>query len=130
METKPKSGTPEYRAWYYSQNQAKQKQHKKNNCARNKKYVHDYRKSNKCSKCEEDRWYLLEFHHIDPSTKFRNVCDMADQAYAISRVQEEIDKCALVCRNCHMEFHHLERQNIVRTFNEYLKTPISELKTT
>ena len=120
IEQKPKSGTPEYRDWYYKNNRAKAKSHKKANCARNKKYVTEYRKSNKCAKCKEDRWYLLEFHHIDPSTKFRNICDMADQAYAISRVEEEIAKCALVCRNCHSEFHHLERNNLVSTFTQYL----------
>lgn len=42
---------------------------------------------------------LLEFDHIDPDTKERNVCDMAN--YAWDAIQEEIDKCRVVCKVCH-----------------------------
>jgi 5-methylcytosine-specific restriction endonuclease McrA len=46
----------------------------------------------------------LVFHHIDPATK-----DFAIAGRGITRswekVKKEINKCVLVCHNCHAEIH-------------------------
>ncbi len=46
----------------------------------------------------------LEFHHLDPSQK-----DFGISFRGLSRswmkVKAELDKCVLVCSNCHMEIH-------------------------
>tara|TARA_R110000737_G_scaffold306758_1_gene314487 strand:+ start:298 stop:678 length:381 start_codon:yes stop_codon:yes gene_type:complete len=126
MKVKPKSNTPEYRAWYYknkykSTNKLKKKVFEK----RNKDFIQRVKKISKCCKCGlNNKPYLLEFHHLDPSTKYKNVTDLQFNAYGIKRIKEEIRKCVMVCRNCHMEYHHLERQKMVRTFDEYLKLKI------
>tara|TARA_R110000744_G_C19035280_1_gene526007 strand:- start:149 stop:544 length:396 start_codon:yes stop_codon:yes gene_type:complete len=121
MENKPKGGTAEYRALYYHQNKAKAKKHKKGYEKRNKEFVQRYKKQCKCVKCGlSNKPYLLEFHHLDPSTKYKNVTDLQFNAYSMKLIKEEIRKCVMICRNCHMEYHHLERQNIVTTFKQYL----------
>ncbi|MBI2337378.1 MAG: hypothetical protein HYU97_11525 [Deltaproteobacteria bacterium] len=52
------------------------------------------------NKCPE----ALEFHHLDPSEK-----DFAISQYGHSRswerVQRELDKCVMLCANCHREIH-------------------------
>lgn len=62
-------------------------------------------KGGKCSKCGYSLDHsALEFHHVDMSTKEFNI-----SKYALNRpwkeVQDELDKCILLCANCHREVH-------------------------
>jgi len=50
---------------------------------------------------------LLEFDHIDPSTKAYNVCDMG--GYSWELIQTEVDKCRVLCKVCHVK--HTANQN-------------------
>ena len=117
-------GTKEYHAQYYAKNSAKAKKHKKAYEKRNKEFIIRFRKKCKCIKCNLNKWYLIEFHHIDPSTKYKDVTNLQFNAYSIQKIKEEIRKCVPICRNCHMEYHYLERQKEVSTFEEYLKLKI------
>lgn len=63
-------------------------------------------KGGKCSVCGYDRCIAaLEFHHIDPKTKSFGIAQQG-QTRSWDRVQEELDKCILVCANCHREIEH------------------------
>lgn len=44
----------------------------------------------------------LEFHHKDPKEKDFNI---SGRSYSIERLKKEVDKCILVCGNCHTEIH-------------------------
>jgi len=60
----------------------------------------------KCVKCGYNKCIAaLEFHHLDPAQKDFN---LARKGYTFSwdRVREEVEKCILVCANCHREIHH------------------------
>src|ERR1700722_18143959 len=61
---------------------------------------------NKCVKCDstED----LQFDHIDPSTKYKNITEMTDCSEL--RQLEEIQKCQLLCRK-----HHDEKTIVIDT---------------
>ena len=50
---------------------------------------------------------LLEYDHIDPTTKKYNVCDMKGNKW--EKIKEEIDKCRVVCKVCHCK--HTGKQN-------------------
>ena len=57
----------------------------------------------KCQLCGFNRWSgALEFHHRDPSTKdpalFRRLKNFEN-------LKPELDKCILLCSNCHQEEH-------------------------
>lgn len=45
----------------------------------------------------------LEFHHRDPSTKLMNVPIMS--SYSRERVMSEINKCDVLCGDCHRKRH-------------------------
>ena len=45
----------------------------------------------------------LDFHHTDPSTKKLTLSHLYKHSW--DKVKEEIDKCLLVCANCHREIH-------------------------
>ena len=48
----------------------------------------------------------LTFHHIDPRDKSFNI-EMKNIAnHEWQTVLEEVDKCQLLCHNCHHEMHH------------------------
>lgn len=73
-----------------------------------------------CKKCGESRYYVLDFHHIDPSVKDETVSRMASQRNKIEDIQKEIEKCIVLCSNCHREFHYLEEKEGL-TIEDYLK---------
>ena len=47
----------------------------------------------------------LHFHHRDPSTKLFAISDALQ--YGPKKLQEEIDKCDLLCASCHTSHHNL-----------------------
>lgn len=61
----------------------------------------------KC-KCGEDHPAALQFHHKDPTTKSFSVSTKtmaATKQFNWVRIREELDKCELVCANCHAKHH-------------------------
>lgn len=61
-------------------------------------------KGGKCVICEYDRCIkALEFHHTDPKEKDFTLGSNTNRAW--EKVKAEIDKCVLVCANCHREIH-------------------------
>ena len=78
----------------------------------------DKAKANGCKKCGEKRLYVLDFHHRDPSVKEGTINHMLKSS-SYNKLIEEIDKCDVLCANCHREFHYLERENGI-TYEEYL----------
>lgn len=46
----------------------------------------------------------LEFHHIDPTKKLFRISAAVSESIT-PRLLEEINKCILLCSNCHREYH-------------------------
>lgn len=62
-------------------------------------------KGGRCCVCGYNRYIgALDFHHIDPSVKEFNISHL--RSYSWGNVKSEVDKCVLVCKNCHSEIHH------------------------
>jgi 5-methylcytosine-specific restriction endonuclease McrA len=62
-------------------------------------------KGGRCQVCGYDRCAeALEFHHLDPTKKDFGI---SSKGYARSweKVRKEVDKCFLLCANCHREVH-------------------------
>ena len=60
----------------------------------------------RCQKCGDNREYTLDFHHINPNEKENDIARMTSNNYRIDRVLDEIEKCIVLCSNCHREFHY------------------------
>lgn len=77
-------------------------------------------KGGSCKKCGERRLQCLDFHHLIPSKKDIEVSYLIS-SYSIDHphIKEEIDKCILLCKNCHSDFHYLEKKGDL-TIEEYL----------
>ena len=62
-------------------------------------------KGGKCECCGYNKCMAaLDFHHVDSSEKDSNWKKM--RAWKFEKVKKELDKCRLVCRNCHAEIHY------------------------
>ncbi len=69
----------------------------------NKKRAIEY-KGGKCEKCGYDRCIeALEFHHLNSEQKDANFRNM--RGWTDKRRIKELDKCTLLCSNCHREIH-------------------------
>lgn len=59
----------------------------------------------KCNNCGYDKCYgALDAHHIDHTTKSFTISGAHSRSWNI--ILEELDKCVLLCSNCHQEHHH------------------------
>ena len=58
-----------------------------------------------CEKCGYNKYQgALEFHHLDPTQKDFNISH--GKGYTFNdKIKNELDKCILVCANCHREIH-------------------------
>jgi hypothetical protein len=62
-------------------------------------------KGGKCQLCGYSKCPgALEFHHLDPSKKDFNLSRYRVRAFN-EQIRQEIDKCLMVCANCHREIH-------------------------
>jgi len=76
----------------------------------------------RCSRCGYDRCdEALEFHHRDCSKKDFGISSRG-HSRSWKRVQEELDKCVLLCANCYREVHtdlQLQRETAVEKSGEF-----------
>ena len=59
----------------------------------------------KCNRCPENHIACLEFHHIDPTEKEGNIGQIC-RNYSTKRLLKEIEKCEILCANCHRKEHY------------------------
>ena len=78
-------------------------EHSKNHKAKRKQRAIEYA-GGSCEVCGYDKCpTALEFHHRDPSEKEFSIGHLISLRW--SRLQIELDKCQLLCANCHRELH-------------------------
>ena len=86
-------------------------------------YSYEYKKRNKqkailykggrCQRCDYDKCSAaLHFHHVDSSTKSFNISQGIAKKWDV--IKQELDKCILLCMNCHFEEHEkIDNENRV-----------------
>lgn len=61
-------------------------------------------KGGKCLVCGYNKCSgALDFHHVDPKEKDFSISKVTK---GWDKVKDELDKCVLLCSNCHREVHH------------------------
>lgn len=62
-------------------------------------------KGGKCQLCGYNKYYgALEFHHNNPLEKDHEWTKLRLQSW--DKIVAELDKCTLLCANCHRETHY------------------------
>jgi superfamily II DNA helicase RecQ len=54
-----------------------------------------------CADCGEPDPIVLEFDHINPTNKLDNIGTLISRGVSKKVLEEELDKCEVVCANCH-----------------------------
>jgi hypothetical protein len=90
----------EYTKAHYHNNKKQYFNRNKRRRKEAREYVINYKKTHAC-KCGENRWWVLDFHHIDK--KRENISSLL--AHGVETVKNEIEKCEIVCANCHRDLH-------------------------
>ena len=89
---------PEYKARHYA---SKQKRHDEN-----KRLLTERKEQSPCSSCGEYHpACCMDYHHLDPSIKEKQISSMLS-ANSWKKIEEEIAKCVLLCSNCHRKIHN------------------------
>lgn len=57
-------------------------------------------------------WFVMEFDHRDASTKLGNVPQLAGRV-SLRRLLEELEKCDIVCANCHRVRTYVRREGAI-----------------
>ena len=69
-----------------------------------KKFLVEY-KGGKCEKCGYHKCIqALEFHHRNPEEK-KFALSKISPSISLTELAAEVDKCILLCANCHRELH-------------------------
>jgi hypothetical protein len=74
----------------------------------------------KCEKCGETNFFKLCFHHTNSEDKEYRMSSMWGKNW--KKIEREVEKCELMCQNCHYEFHEKPetfRTNDKKIFLEY-----------
>lgn len=70
-----------------------------------RQFVRDYLADKSCSRCPENHIACLDFHHRDPDAKEFKINAAYERRYSKAKIMKEIEKCDIVCANCHRKLH-------------------------
>ena len=89
------------------------KQWRRENHERNQQYVDIYKLSTGCQVCGYNKYAkVLDFHHTGEDKEF-SIGHAITQCMKLEKIKEEIEKCIVLCRNCHAELHIKENIGLV-----------------
>lgn len=102
-EDKDWSSLSPYQRYYYK-NRESEKERTKERTEKLKKWFKNYKRKLKCKECGEGHPACLDFHH--KQDKDVGVTELVSR-YNTSkdRILEEIEKCEVLCANCHRKRH-------------------------
>jgi hypothetical protein len=93
--------TARHRAKFPEKTAEKQLEYNRRRIKENKEYVHWVKGQGSCADCKGTfHSCQMDFDHVN-GEKTMAVAKMAGASYSLERIIEEIEKCILVCANCH-----------------------------
>ena len=75
-----------------------------------REWILGIKSSKSCEKCGETHPSCMDFHHLDPTQKDFSISNALYKLhYTRELILAELEKCIVLCANCHRIFHHEER---------------------
>ena len=108
FQHKCRSCQKEYRRKHYLDNKEKYINKAKKYKKTFVNWFSEYKKNLSCEICNEKRYWVLDFHHRDPKEKDLEVSKIVSNCNK-QQLLNEIEKCVVLCANCHRDIHHQER---------------------
>jgi hypothetical protein len=82
--------------------------------AKNKKVAKEWfmelKATKSCVQCGQSHIATLDFHHTNPAKEDKKLHRLLSEGQSKIRILKEIDKCVVLCSNCHRIHHHNERK--------------------
>lgn len=98
-----------WRRWYAA-NKERKKEWRARRLRRIKAWWIALKATKRCERCGESAPECLQFHHRDPARKDFDISIAVGQGWAFPRIVAEVEKCDVLCANCHLIHHWNERQ--------------------
>jgi hypothetical protein len=98
----------EYRRKWYEEHRNSEKKHVKNRKELIRKWILNYKKNLRCSICSESHPAILDFHH--KWGKEFTVNYLVANGYSVERIKRELEKCVVLCSNCHRKLHYKNKK--------------------
>ena len=114
IETRRAYQRARWKKYYKGRDKDRDKETLKARIVVTRKWYIEYKSKLKCSRCTENHPSCLQFHHTDPAMKKDHVSILVNGGSSIKRVLEEINKCEVLCANCHMKLHWNEKQILMQ----------------
>ena len=94
---------------YYEANKEKVKASSKLSKERGRADFQIFKSSLSCTRCGENHPATLDFHHLIPHPDNQKINVLTKSGAYTKAIQEIMDKCIVLCANCHRVHHHDER---------------------
>lgn len=75
---------------------------------RNSNFIKRVKQQGKCIKCGNSDYRVLIFHHLSSDNKSFEISYGKKTAISLDKIRREIEKCVLLCANCHAIVHYKE----------------------
>ncbi len=72
-----------------------------------RRWLREFKRHAACLECGATWPAELHFHHLDPAEKDNTISKLVGQAHSERAVILELEKCVVLCRDCHAELHGL-----------------------
>ena len=103
----------EYSAEHYKANRSKIRAKQKERTDGLIKFLSDWKSARGCSECGYNAHPVaLAFHHVDESKKSFSLSKVSRSRIGLDKVKAEVEKCIILCANCHRIHHNRERSDV------------------
>lgn len=110
---KSKYQTEEYRQYMRDYQRDWHQRHKLKRIAsmherreRLREFYKQIKRNSACAQCGENHPATLQFHHCNPAEKDFNLAEILKDGYGLEKIKREIEKCIVLCANCHAKYHY------------------------
>lgn len=94
-------------AEWFQKNKTRKYEVKKKAIKEKKAWIWAYKEERGCIKCGFNHPAALDFHHPGGVEKDFAIGAATNHNYGLARIKQEVEKCEVMCRNCHA-LHHWE----------------------
>lgn len=94
----------EYKRKWYAENKNSERNFIKIRKNKIRAWFKGYKKKLSCSICGESHPAIIDFHHN--GKKENPVAQMVHWGHSINNIIKEIEKCQILCANCHRKLHY------------------------
>ena len=111
----------QYHKRWYGRNRGDRIEQVRRRKAGIREWMRELKESLACMNCGlsgKDNAWALEFHHRNHESKDQLVSSMVASGLAKKRILAEIEKCDVVCSNCHRKSHYTEHRKAVESGGE------------